>query len=229
MDNNSPQVSESLTYAFFDVDDTLISVKSMFGFQDHWFSQHPDDDEVERFNKDMQRRHEKGISWEFLNQLYYSHFEGRDVNDVMACGKAWFEEQERSNARFYFTAIVDVLKRHQEDGCEPVFVSGSFPAVLNPIAKRLGVNTILSINMETQGNRYTGKILPPQTIGTGKAEAILNFLNEVGGKPEHCYAYGDDISDLPMLNTVGHPHVISGGRSLVEQTKDFGWPVLAPY
>lgn len=228
MDKRMSNVRRPRSYAFFDVDDTLISVKSMFGFQEFWFEQHPDKVAQERFYRDMEKRHEKDISWEYLNRLYYAHFEGRNVKDVETCGEQWFAHEEKMNKNLYHQNIVDVLRKHQANGVEPVFVSGSFPAVLNPCAKRLGVETVLAIKMEVEHGHYTGNILAPQTIGLGKAEAVNAFLEDKCVSASRCFAYGDDISDLPMLQSVGYPHVISGGRSLERQTRSFGWPVLAP-
>jgi len=226
--DSTTMVSKEKTYAFFDVDDTLIAVKSMFSFQDYWYSKYPDFKAQHAFDRDMNRRHEPNVSWEKLNALYYSHFSGRNVDALLACGKAWFDELENVQENLFHAPIVNVLRQHQAQGHEVVFVSGSFPAVLLPVAERLGVHTILAINMDVKNGHYTGRILPPQTIGEGKAQAIRDYLLQVGGEADNCYAYGDDISDLPMLKSVGKPHVVSGGRGLEKVAKQECWPVLSP-
>ena len=40
-------------YAFFDVDDTLINVKSMFSFQEFWYAMYGDDAERPAFEEEM--------------------------------------------------------------------------------------------------------------------------------------------------------------------------------
>ena len=109
-----------------------------------------------------------------------------------------------------------------------VFVSGSFPAILKPVARVTKVRHILSTLMEVENECYTGRILTPQTIGAGKAEAIRIFLASVNGVAEHCYAYGDDISDLPMLQSVGKPTVVRGGRGLEQRAQELGWRIISP-
>lgn len=215
-------------YAFFDVDDTLISVKSMFSFQDYWYRKYPDDEARLRFERDMSQRKREDASWEELHRLYYTHFAGRSVVAVEQCADQWFEHLETTTERLYHTAIVEELRRHQAAGRATVFVSGSFPALLAPFARRLGVQHVLATCMEAVDGRYTGRILPPQTIGAGKATAVNDFLKRVGCEPDHCYAYGDDISDLPMLESVGHPRVVSGGRGLEAHARLEGWQVLSP-
>ena len=76
--------------------------------------------------------------------------------------------------------------------------------------------------------RYTGEIRPPQCIGRGKAEAIARFLAATGVSAALCHAYGDDISDLPMLDSVGYPVVVRGSRDLEAQAMGRGWPVISP-
>lgn len=215
-------------YAFFDVDDTLISVKSMLSFQAFWYDQTGDELGRVSYEQDLRKHLHSGASWEFLNRLYYRHFAGREPERVAALGQAWFEQQRKSELPFYHARPLAELEMHQRQGCEVVFVSGSFPALLEPIARELGVFHILSTRMAVEGGRYTGEILSPQTIGSGKAEAIGEFLSQRQCSPESCFAYGDDISDLPMLRAVGQPTVVSGGRELEARARAMGWRVIAP-
>jgi phosphoserine phosphatase len=55
-----------------------------------------------------------------------------------------------------------------------------------------------------------------QTIGQGKARAVEGFWDRVGADARNSFAYGDDISDLPMLEAVGVPIVVAEGRGLEE-------------
>ncbi|MBL7326039.1 HAD-IB family hydrolase, partial [Escherichia coli] len=44
---------------------------------------------------------------------------------------------------------------------------------------------------------------------------------------EHCYAYSDSITDLPMLEAVGHASVVNPDRGLRKEASVRGWPVLS--
>lgn len=214
--------------AFFDVDDTLISVKSMLSFQDYWYEQTCDAEGQQAYKEDLQRHLHPGACWNFLNRLYYRHFAGRDPQQVAELGRLWLAHAKEERAQFYHARPLAELRAHQEVGRPVVFVSGSFPALLEPIAEELGVAHILATQLEVEDGRYTGRLLPPQTIGEGKALAMRNFLREQGMNPAHCFAYGDDVSDLPMLQAVGRPTVVSGGRKLEAQAKVLGWRVIEP-
>jgi phosphoserine phosphatase len=43
---------------------------------------------------------------------------------------------------------------------------------------------------------------------------------------EHCYAYSDSITDMPMLEVVGHPSVVNPDRALRREASARDWPVL---
>jgi phosphoserine phosphatase len=62
----------------------------------------------------------------------------------------------------------------------------------------------------------------------GKAQAMRDFLSRQGVSADSCHAYGDDISDLPMLQAVAFPTVVRGGRELEARAMELGWRVLSP-
>jgi phosphoserine phosphatase len=42
-----------------------------------------------------------------------------------------------------------------------------------------------------------------------------------------CYAYSDSVTDLPLLEVVGHPRVVNPDRALRRIAAARGWPVLS--
>jgi HAD superfamily hydrolase (TIGR01490 family) len=213
-------------YAFFDVDDTLISIKSMFSFQDFWYAAVGDGAGRDAFLAEFAALRPAGAGREELNRRYYAHFAGRQVAAVAEVAEEWFAHVEAATPALWHHGVVARLKHHQAEGVAAVFVSGSFPDLLRPVARRLGVDTLLSTTLEMADGRYTGAILPPQTIGAGKAEAVAAFLRRSGTKPSRCFAYGDDISDLPMLSAVGHPTAVIGCPRLAAKAHEMGWQTM---
>ncbi|MGE5505033.1 MAG: HAD family hydrolase [Actinomycetota bacterium] len=214
-------------YAFFDVDDTLISIKSMFRFQEFWYAATGDRAGQDAFAGEFAALRAAGAAREELNRRYYAHFAGRSAAAVAECAERWFAHVEATTPGLWHAPVVARLKAHQAAGIEAVFVSGSFPALLEPVARRLSVGHLLCTTMEQAGGRFTGAILPPQTIGDGKARAVAGFLARTHADPAGCFAYGDDISDLPMLAAVGHPTAVRGCARLAGEAKARGWEVLA--
>lgn len=219
-------------FAFFDVDDTLISVKSLLSFQDYWYAWTGDKAGKDRYTTEIGELIAQDAPWEYVNRRYYAHFAGRKVADVKRCVNLWYMDTERklhqAGKTLFHSAVIEKMNQHRCDDIEPVFVSGSFMLLLAPFAQLLSVEHMLAIQQQAVDGVFTGHILPPQTIGQGKADAVLAFLDKHGVDPERCFAYGDDISDAPMLECVGFPCVIRGGRRLEEHAHQVGWPVMDP-
>ncbi len=221
---------EARAAAFFDVDGTLLRTKSMFAFQAFWYRARgaAGAREERAFAAEMRALERGGAERETINRAYYRWFAGRDVAEVAQAGEDWFAALEPELPRLLVEPAVAALRAHARAGTEPVFVSGSFAAALRPLARYLGVETILATPLLAAGGRYTGTIGDPQTIGAGKARAAAAYAARAGSALARCHAYGDDRSDLPLLELVGHPHAVGGDPALEAVARTRGWPVLDP-
>ena len=56
--------------------------------------------------------------------------------------------------------------------------------------------------------------------------AIAELAASQGYDLERSYAYSDSITDLPMLEAVGHPYAVNPDRGLRREAANRGWPVL---
>ena len=221
--------NRSTNYAFYDVDETLITVKSMFTFINLYFSIHKNDELQEKFLNDINLMIREKRKREDINIKYYSYFKNFPIKNVMEVCELWFKKSMARTECFYNKKILSTLKNHQENNIQCVFVSGSFKELLTPIAKNLNIEHILCINLERKEDMYTGKFNSIQTIGKGKAKAILSFLERNDGKPENCFAYGDDISDVPMLEVVGNPCAVIGTQDLKNYATTKNWKTINIY
>lgn len=223
-------------FLFCDVDETLISVKSMFSFHDYWFNNWLPTQRVERqreyedINAIMRALNRCGATRKELNRRYYEFFAGRRVAEVSACAEEWFIHATANTPDFWVTESCNEMRRLRVQGYEPVLVSGSLTEILQPIARSLGIEHILATKLTLSGERYNGRIIAPQTIGTGKATAITMFLAQHQVAGAECCAMGDDGSDIPMLESVGHPIAIVGDPVLSAEASQRGWRriVLTP-
>ncbi len=76
-----------------------------------------------------------------------------------------------------------------------------------------------------RGGGYTGEIAF-YCYGEGKVEAIRALAAREGYALDHRYAHSDSVTDIPMLENVGHPTAVNPDRGLRKEAASRGWPVL---
>ncbi len=215
-------------FAFFDVDDTLIAIKSMFDFFPFWCARTGQSGEMKRFEEAFSKARAAGASREKLNHLYYRFFQGADLVQLETVATEWFSDRFEANPAPFFKRVTDRLEAHRVGGVHPVFISGSMLPLLAPIASELQVAHILCTKLIIDDlGRLTGEIGAPQTIGDGKAVAIRQFLANHHAAPAECFAYGDDISDIAMLEAVGNSVAVGSHPELLRISRQRGWAQLA--
>jgi HAD superfamily hydrolase (TIGR01490 family) len=193
---------------FCDVDETLIHSKSMFDFADFYFTGRYGAVGAARIaglRYQLGQRARDGEPRHVLNRDYYRAWAGEPAAAVTAWARRWHDRGVRQG-ELYQQDIVLAVRRHVQAGAVLVLVSGSFPAILDPIAAHTGAAHLACIQPRCSSGLLTGDIDGEPMIGAEKGRAVRTILARYPHVAAgDCYAYGDDISDLPMLNEVGHP------------------------
>jgi HAD superfamily hydrolase (TIGR01490 family) len=118
-----------------------------------------------------------------------------------------------------------LIDEHHAAGDEVIVLSASGLEVVEPIAALVGADRCLATRMTARNGRYTGEI-DFYCYGEAKAEAARTIAAERGYDLATCRAYTDSITDLPLLEAVGHPVVVNPDRQLRREAAKRGWPVL---
>jgi phosphoserine phosphatase len=79
--------------------------------------------------------------------------------------------------------------------------------------------------LEAQDGRLTGRVVPPVCVGTGKIVWAERFAAEHDVDLSASFFYTDSISDLPLLERVGHPVAVNPDPRLRRLAAARGWPV----
>jgi HAD superfamily hydrolase (TIGR01490 family) len=233
---NISKDTSSLYYAFFDLDETLISIKSMFSFLKFYCKRHKNNYLFKSvyfyfiYIYKLKFLSYLGKPREYINLTYYKFFRGIDKKLLKHACEEWFRQNLEKNNCFFNINVLSLLEMHKKNGGIPVLVSGSFIECIKPIAKFCGVQHSLAIKLEKDANnKCTGNILQPQTIGSGKMIAIKEFLDKNKFYDyDRCFAYGDHISDKPMLDLVGNPCAVihSKNKSFEDYARTLGWNII---
>jgi HAD superfamily hydrolase (TIGR01490 family) len=216
----------SRTAAFFDLDKTVIAKSSTLAFSKPFFDQGL-----------LNRR--AVLKSSYAQFLFLMSGADHDQMDrmrsyVTAMSAGWDVEQVRAIVTETLHDIVDplvfaeaaeLIADHRLCGRDVVIVSASGEEIVAPIARALGATHAMGTRMVIEDGKYTGEVAF-YCYGEAKAAAIRELAALEGYSLDHCYAYSDSITDLPMLQSVGHPSVVNPDRALRKEAAAQDWPVL---
>jgi HAD superfamily hydrolase (TIGR01490 family) len=120
----------------------------------------------------------------------------------------------------------ELIAMHAEKNRDTWIVSASPQVLVEPLASSLGMTGAIGTKGKIADGHYTGELEGPFVYGPGKAEEIERLAAEMGYDLERCYAYSDSISDLPMMEAVGHPVAVNPDSELASMAHRKGWPVV---
>lgn len=124
-----------------------------------------------------------------------------------------------------YDEAVSLIEEHQLAGRDVIIVSASGAEVVEPIGEMLGVDGVIATRMTIEEGKYTGEIAF-YAYGENKASAIEELAREKGYDLERSYAYSDSVTDVHMLEIVGHPYAVNPDKELRKIAASSGWPVL---
>lgn len=124
-----------------------------------------------------------------------------------------------------YDEAVDLIETHHLAGRDVVIVSTSGSEVVGPIGEMLGADKVVATRMEVADGKYTGGIRF-YAYAENKAKAIRDLARKRGYDLDQCYAYSDSITDVHMLETVGHPSAVNPDKDLRRVARERGWPIL---
>ncbi|HYB83274.1 MAG TPA: HAD-IB family hydrolase [Mycobacterium sp.] len=214
------------TAAFFDLDKTVIAKSSTLAFSKPFFNQG-------LLNRRAVLKSSYAQFIFLLSGADHDQMDRMRIHMTNMC-TGWDVEQVKSIVNetlhdivtpLVFAEAADLIAAHKLCGRDVVVVSASGEEIVAPIARALGATHAMATRMVVEDGKYTGDVAF-YCYGEGKVQAIRELAAREGYPLEHCYAYSDSITDLPMLEAVGHPSVVNPDRGLRKEASERGWPVL---
>ncbi len=124
-----------------------------------------------------------------------------------------------------YDEAVSLIEEHHLAGRDVIIVSTSGSEVVEPIGEMLGADLVIATRMSIEDGKYTGEI-DYYAYAETKAAAIRELAAAEGYDLDRCYAYSDSVTDVHMLDAVGHPHAVNPDKELRRIAASRGWPVL---
>lgn len=212
--------------AFFDLDKTVIAKASMVAFGRPLL-------QAGVINRRLLVR----AAW---SQLVFHHL-GADEErmrrfreSALRITRGWDQQHIRSIVDEALVTVIEplvydealaIMRDHQQAGRRVLIVSASPEEIVQPLASYLRADGAIASRPRIDGDgRYTGEV-EFYSYGPFKAEAIRAVAADEGIDLSASYAYSDSITDLPMLEVVGHPVVVNPDRELARVAQQRGWEV----
>jgi HAD superfamily hydrolase (TIGR01490 family) len=124
-----------------------------------------------------------------------------------------------------YAEALELIEEHHAAGRKTVIVSSSPAETVEPIGEYLGVDDVIATRARIDANgRYTGELEFYAYAGY-KADAIRELAVSEGINLAGSYAYSDSITDLPMLELVGHPVAVNPDRELARIAREREWDI----
>ncbi|GAA0521290.1 morphological differentiation-associated protein [Paractinoplanes deccanensis] len=216
-----------LSAAFFDLDKTVIAKSSALAFGRPFYR----DGLISR----------RDVVKSAYAQLMFRLGGGSDEQSMSrtrdylaALSKGWRVEQlqqivaetlEELINPYVYAEAATLIAEHQAAGRDVVLVSASGDEMVRPIGALLGITDVIATRMSIVDGRYSGEV-EFYAAGPSKVVGIRELAAERGYDLAQCYAYSDSVTDLPMLEAVGHPSAVNPDRALRRAAVENAWPIL---
>jgi HAD superfamily hydrolase (TIGR01490 family) len=109
-----------------------------------------------------------------------------------------------------------VLDKHNSAGDTLVMATAAVDLVARPMARRLGIETVICTELEWSAEgRLTGKLAGPNCYGQAKLDLILQ-AHEAQDFEKPFTGYSDHVSDIPFLKWADHGIAVNPSRGLAQ-------------
>jgi HAD superfamily hydrolase (TIGR01490 family) len=125
-----------------------------------------------------------------------------------------------------YDEAVSLIEDHHLAGRDVIIVSASGSEIVEPIGELIGADAVIASRLAGEAGRYTGGI-EYYAYAENKATAIQELARRRGYDLDRSFAYSDSITDVHMLEVVGHPYAVNPDKELRRVAESRGWPVLS--
>lgn len=212
--------------AFFDLDKTIIAKSSVLAFGKFFYREGL-----------LSRRAIVRSAYAQVVYMLVGADESKmeDVREAMlAITRGWNQEHVASIVRetldevvtpIIYAEAVELIADHKAKGDLVVIVSSSPNEVVQPLAEHLGADEAIATRarLDEHGD-YTGE-LSFYAYGPHKATAIRALAAREDVDLAESYAYSDSITDVPLLEAVGHPVAVNPDRELARHAREQEWEI----
>lgn len=157
-----------------------------------------------------------------LTRKYLNLFTGKTIDEV----NHFFGEVAQKMTGEFNHLVIERMKQHHKNGDYIMVVSGAYQLLLETALQSLPIDEIIGTEIPIENN-YIDPNKPIDHIQEErKTEVILKSLKTKTIDWKNSAAYGDSISDLPVLEMVGNPVTVCPDAQLQKIAHKKDWTVI---
>lgn len=162
---------------------------------------------------DIERAVERSSGW----------IRGRSEAEIAAHCRVWYRDMVR---QYLVPEMVRRVQHHKADGHVVAILSSTTNYLAEPLAEELGIEHLLVSRLVVEDGRFTGEAHRPICYGEGKIYWARRFVAEHDIDLAASFFYTDSVTDLPMLELVGHPQIVNPDPLLRREARRRNWDVM---
>ena len=150
---------------------------------------------------------------------------GRAEEEIAAHCRIWYRDMVR---QYLMPEMVRRVREHRQAGHLVAILSSTTNYLAEPLAEELDIEHLLVSRRDIRDGPFTGELHRPLCYGDGKIHWARRFAAEHDVDLGASFFYTDSVTDLPMLEIVGHPQVVNPDPLLRRLARRRGWTILQP-
>ena len=151
-----------------------------------------------------------------------AHLEGQEESVFAERVKKWFEADVRHRLR---PGAAKAIARHRQEEDAVILATSSSTYVAELARQAYVLDGAICTRFEVENGHFTGRVAS-SAIGEAKAHQAQTWAAERGESLSDAYFYTDSISDLALMEMVGHPVAVNPDRALLKLARSRSWPVI---
>lgn len=165
----------------------------------------------------------KAIEMQDLLNKAIAKWKGKKEAELIALGEKIFDKTLSDKV---YPEMVTLLLAHRRAGHTIAIASSATRFQVEPTARFLGIEHVMTSTVEVKRGVLTGKMLEPQMWGKGKADAVKAFVKAHKAKLADTWFYADGDEEIGLMQAVGHPVPTNPGKELEATARAEGWDIL---
>ena len=119
------------------------------------------------------------------------------------------------------------IECHRRAGRCLILLSGTLDFLLERFMHHLDMDWMVGTSVEVQDDVFTGRVSGLYPFGEAKALIARQIADQHEISLSESYGYANSFSDVPFLNTVGHPIAVNPDSRLSQHAKEHNWKIVS--